>query len=223
MAWHILQVSIHSINDTNNTSVMITKPVPLITIMKYLTNEVPVTTHTTNTSSSNKNYQPTIGHNTLLHQGLQCRDFLVTLCNPTPPKLKINYTLTCNYISWICTFLKQLDSTCGEEQAHTLWPVKFCHSAGANSHEETRFLATNLTTSLYHQIKTQDSWVARVDFLWNSINKRAVLATALPKWNINDLHVELGHPSEAIMRSTTKVLGIQVTSTFNPCKDCALG
>ena len=46
---------------------------------------------------------------------------------------------------------------------------------------------------------------------------------ALSKKIINDLHIELGHPSETITCITTKVLGIQVTSPFKPCEDCALG
>ena len=71
------------------------------------------------------------------------------------------------------------------------------------------------------QIKTRDGWVAGVDFLWDSNNERAVSAAALPKRNINDLHIELGHPSQTITHITTKALGIQVTSTL--CEDCALG
>ena len=55
------------------------------------------------------------------------------------------------------------------------------------------------------QIKTHDGWVAGEDFLWNFIDERAVSATALVKQNINNLHAELGHPSEAIMRSTKLV------------------
>ena len=46
---------------------------------------------------------------------------------------------------------------------------------------------------------------------------------ALHKKNINNLHVELGHPSKSIICATTKALGIQVTSTFKPCDDCDLG
>ena len=72
-------------------------------------------------------------------------------------------------------------------------------------------------------IKTRNGWVTGVDFLQSSIDERAVSARALPKKEINDLHVELGHPSEAILRSTAKGIGIQVTGTFKPCKDCALG
>ena len=76
---------------------------------------------------------------------------------------------------------------------------------------------------LDRQIKTHGSWVAGVDFLRASVDNRAVSATALPKQNINNLHVELGHPLEAIMRSTAKDLGIQVTGTFKPSKECTLG
>ena len=70
--------------------------------------------------------------------------------------------------------------------------------------------------------QTNDGWVV-VNFLWNAINKKAVTATALIKWDISNLHLELGHPSEAITRSTTKFFGIQLTSIFKPCENCALG
>ena len=73
------------------------------------------------------------------------------------------------------------------------------------------------------RIKTHDGWVAGVYFLRNIVNKKAVSATALFKWDINDLHVELRHPSEASTRSTEKNFKIQVTGTFKPCEDCALG
>ena len=62
-----------------------------------------------------------------------------------------------------------------------------------------------------------------MDFLQNVINKKAVSATAFFKHDINDLHVALGHPSEAITRSTTKNFNRQVTSTFELCEDCTLG
>ena len=41
--------------------------------------------------------------------------------------------------------------------------------------------------------------------------------------NINDLDIELGHPSESITHATAKAMGIQVTGTFKSCEDCALG
>ena len=44
-----------------------------------------------------------------------------------------------------------------------------------------------------------------------------------PKKNINNLHVELGHPSKTITCVTTKALSIQVIGTLKPCKNCALG
>ena len=78
-------------------------------------------------------------------------------------------------------------------------------------------------TVLDCRIKTHDGWVAGVDFLQNVINKKALSATDLIKRDINDLHVELGHPSEAIKRSTAKNFNIQVTGTFKPCEDCTLG
>ena len=72
-------------------------------------------------------------------------------------------------------------------------------------------------------IKPDDSWVARVKFLWQTNDEGTVLAMAPCKKNINDLHVELGHPSESITHATTKTLSIQVTVTFKPCEDCTLG
>ena len=41
--------------------------------------------------------------------------------------------------------------------------------------------------------------------------------------NINELHVELSHPSESITHATIKAMNIQVTGTFKPCEVCALG
>ena len=73
------------------------------------------------------------------------------------------------------------------------------------------------------QIKTSDSWVAGLDFLWDSNEERALSAMVLPKKNINNLHVELGHLSKTTTHITAKAIGIQVTGTFKPCEDCALG
>ena len=128
----------------------------------------------------------------------------------------------------------------GTEQTHTLWPVKFCPKAGANlfsltckllqgnkiASDHENYIMVNTPTSdiiLDCLVKTCNSWVAEVDFLHEFNNERAVSATAQPKKNINDLHVELGHPSETINQATTKALGIQVTSMFKPCENCALG
>ena len=41
--------------------------------------------------------------------------------------------------------------------------------------------------------------------------------------NINDLNVELTHPSESIICAITKALSIQITGSFKPCEDCTLG
>ena len=73
------------------------------------------------------------------------------------------------------------------------------------------------------QIKTHDSWVARVEFLWENSDERVQPATAHCKKNINHLHVEVGHPSKSITHATYKAIGIQVTVTFNLCEDCTLG
>ena len=125
-----------------------------------------------------------------------------------------------------------------QEQVHTLWPVKFCPSTGANLFLLTcELLQGNMISSnnannivmitpignIFLDRRISDSWVAGVNFYRNAINKKDVFVTAFVKRDINNLHVELSHPSEAIMRSTAKNFGIQVTGTFRPCEDCALG
>ena len=121
----------------------------------------------------------------------------------------------------------------GEEQVHTLWFVKFCPFAGANlfslmckllqgdkisSYKFNNIIINTPNGNIIFDcwIKTCNGWVAGVDFLWASIDNRALSATALPKQNVNNLHIELGHPSEAITISIAKALGIQVTGTFSP-------
>ena len=68
-------------------------------------------------------------------------------------------------------------------------------------------------------IKTHDGWVPRVDFLWASNEEKAVSAMTPFKRNMNNLHVEYGHPCEATTRATAKSLCIQVTSKFKTCED----
>ena len=128
----------------------------------------------------------------------------------------------------------------GNEKVHTLWLVKFYPKAGANLFSLTcKLLQGNKILSYYlinivintpngniildRQIKTRDGWVARVNFMQASYNEKAVSATAIPKKNINYLHVQLGHLSEVITQSTAKAFGIQVTCIFKLCEDCALG
>ena len=73
------------------------------------------------------------------------------------------------------------------------------------------------------QTKTHNSWVAKVEFLHEAKDDRAVSATALPKKNVNDLCIELGHPSETIICATATALSIQVVGSFKSCEECALG
>jgi hypothetical protein len=42
-------------------------------------------------------------------------------------------------------------------------------------------------------------------------------------WDINDLHVALGHPSEDKTRLTAKALGVEVYGEFAICQDCHMG
>ena len=119
----------------------------------------------------------------------------------------------------------------GTERVHTLWPMKFCSKAGANlfslthklsqgnkiaSDQQNNILVNTPTRDIILdcRIKTRDGWINRVDFLCEAIDKRAVPVFALPKKNVDNLHVELGHPSETITQATTKALGIQVTGNF---------
>ena len=69
------------------------------------------------------------------------------------------------------------------------------------------------------QIKTHDSWVARVEFLKETDDERAQLATAPYKKNINDLHAE----PKSITCATAKAMGVKVMGTFKPCVNWALG
>ena len=128
----------------------------------------------------------------------------------------------------------------GTEKVYTLWPVKICPKGGANlfslmckllqgnkisGDHQNNIIVNTLTGNIILdcQIKTCNGWVAGVDFLQDSNEERAVSATALPKKSINNLHVELGHPSKTITHSTTKALGIRVTGMFKPCEGCVLG
>ena len=54
-------------------------------------------------------------------------------------------------------------------------------------------------------------------------NEKTQTATTLCKKNINNLHVELRHPSETITHATAKALSIKVINTFQLCEDCVLG
>ena len=72
----------------------------------------------------------------------------------------------------------------------------------------------NRQYSLDCQIKSHGGWVARVKFLHETRHEMAQSTTAHKQKNINDLHVELGHPSEVITCIITKSIGIQVTGMF---------
>ena len=128
----------------------------------------------------------------------------------------------------------------GTKGVHTLWSVKFFPKAGVNlfslsckllqedkiASDQQNIIVVNTPISdiiLDHQIKTNNSWVTKVNFLCEANNERAVSATVLYKRNVYNLHIELGHLSETITKDITKALGIQVTGAFKSCKDCSLG
>ena len=70
-------------------------------------------------------------------------------------------------------------------------------------------------------IKTHDSCVARVKFLQETSPEMTQLANILNRKNVNDLQVELGHPSNVITQATAKSMGINVT--FKSCKSYTRG
>ena len=126
----------------------------------------------------------------------------------------------------------------GTEWVHAIWPMKFCPKAGVilfsltcellQGHKIETDQQNNIVVNtpagniiLDCQIKTCDG--SGVNFLCKANNERSVSATTLPKRNIHDLHVELGHPSETITQTTMNALGIQVIGIFKPCEDCILG
>ena len=73
------------------------------------------------------------------------------------------------------------------------------------------------------RIKTHDSGVAGVKFLWEMSHKMTQFAMAHKKNIINDMHIELGHFLEDITSDTSESMGIKVAGALKPCKDCALG
>ena len=126
------------------------------------------------------------------------------------------------------------------EWVHTLVPMKFFPKAGANlfslmcklsqrnkisSNHPNNIVVNAMWDNIIldHQIKTHNGWVAKDNFLHETNNKRAASATATPQKNINDLHIEAEHPSKTITHAIAEALGIQLTGTFKPWEDCALG
>ena len=117
----------------------------------------------------------------------------------------LNMTILCG----LCCFFPRQVQTCFP------WHENSCRNKLSTSFDGNVILD--------YQIKTHDGWVARVEFLWETPEKRAQSATALHNKNINDLHFELSHPPKSITCATATAMGIQITGTFNPCEDCALG
>ena len=72
-------------------------------------------------------------------------------------------------------------------------------------------------------MKTQNGWVARVEFLHERKTEGAHMPKEVKRKGINDLHTELGHSLEEITWAMGEVIDLQLTSMFEPCKACALG
>ena len=144
---------------------------------------------------------------------------------PTTRKGKLHVNVWQVYVTeWVCT----------------LWSVKFCPKAWANlfslvcehfqrnnisSDCQNNIMVSSMNSNIIFDcwIKSHDDWLAGVKFLQETSDKMAQSATALCKKNINNLHVELKHPSKSITYVTAKTLGIQVSGTFKPCEGCTLG
>ncbi len=83
--------------------------------------------------------------------------------------------------------------------------------------------------TFYQQIKTHNGSVAGVEIIPIKHDVGANTKVTKKKMqisrskNVNDLHRELGHPSEATTRATGASMGIKVVGKFEPCKACNLG
>ena len=91
----------------------------------------------------------------------------------------------------------------------------------------------NADTMLDHRIKTRDGWVAAVNNICERTSKLAhvlkggliihrdqagILMTQLFK-DVDELHIEIENPLDAITRSMGKAMGLQLTSMFKTCED----
>ena len=98
------------------------------------------------------------------------------------------------------------------------------HNKISNDHQNNIMIKSfKGDIALDHQIMTHDDWVARIKFLHENNQEKTQCITAHKNININDLHVELAHPSKVITNATTKSICIQVAGTFKLCEDCTLG
>ncbi len=108
-------------------------------------------------------------------------------------------------------------------------------SDDANNIEMTSKDGTKVTFDC--RIKTHNGWVAGVEIvpikqeIGASIsekmhNSKTTVSPSTDKHvcikNVNDLHRELGHPSQASTRATGASMGIKVVGKFEPCQACIL-
>ncbi len=83
------------------------------------------------------------------------------------------------------------------------------------------------------QIKTHNGWVTGVEIISikhdvganTKVTKKKtqtsiIMMTYVCINNVNDLHRELGHPSEVTTRTTQASMGIKVVGKFEPCEAC---
>ena len=117
--------------------------------------------------------------------------------------------------------------------------MKYCIKADANIYSLTCILllgsklesdcknnfvpqCTGGNIILDHCIKTHNGWVDGVMFLWETSPQKAQWAKSSIQKCTNNLHSELGHQSEVITHDTGIAMGLHLTGTFKPCKDCIL-
>ena len=76
------------------------------------------------------------------------------------------------------------------------------------------------------RLKTQNGWVAGVDVLpFRKSGEMAKVKSVkrVKTKNVNTLHQELGHPSEATTRAMGKARNLKVMGSFKPCESCFVG
>ena len=117
------------------------------------------------------------------------------------------------------------------EQVHILWPIKFCIKTGENIYSLIgEYLQENMTKGDHrNNIMVQsskrdiilDCCIMTCDDQQPELNSFKKLAMKVPSSPRKILMTY--KPSYVITHATTKAMGIHLTGTFRPCKDCAIG
>ncbi len=137
--------------------------------------------------------------------------------------------------------IKQADGTLTEK---VLYPCKYAADASDNLFSITAELnhGAQITNDQHNNItltypddskiifdrrlKTKDGWITGVDIVSPHSNDEMAKGESGDREktkNINDLHKEYSHASEATTRATAKARGIKPTGIFQPCESCLVG